>query len=83
MCVFGCSKKKLCAIYGKWTECLYTVDCASFDAHKKTDRKNSDDKRGNKQVFSFTAFKITYVVPIWFKLKGQFIQKYLFFSSYL
>uniref|UniRef100_A0A671YTL6 Oxysterol-binding protein n=1 Tax=Sparus aurata TaxID=8175 RepID=A0A671YTL6_SPAAU len=48
------SKKKLCAIYGKWTECLYTVDCASFDAHKKTDRKNSEDKKGNKQVFSFT-----------------------------
>ncbi|XP_030258668.1 oxysterol-binding protein-related protein 1-like isoform X2 [Sparus aurata] len=43
------SKKKLCAIYGKWTECLYTVDCASFDAHKKTDRKNSEDKKGNKQ----------------------------------
>ncbi|KAM9350210.1 oxysterol-binding protein-related protein 1-like isoform 2-T2 [Symphorus nematophorus] len=43
------SKKKLCAIYGKWTECLYTVDSAAFDAHKKTDRKNSDEKKGNKQ----------------------------------
>ncbi|KAG8014410.1 Oxysterol-binding protein-related protein 1 [Nibea albiflora] len=45
------SKKKLCAIYGKWTECLYTVDAATFDNHKKTDRKNSDEKKGNKQVF--------------------------------
>uniref|UniRef100_A0A8C4H1K9 Oxysterol-binding protein n=1 Tax=Dicentrarchus labrax TaxID=13489 RepID=A0A8C4H1K9_DICLA len=43
------SKKKLCAIYGKWTECLYTVDSATFDAHKKTDRKNSEEKKGNKQ----------------------------------
>ncbi|XP_070774257.1 oxysterol-binding protein-related protein 1-like [Enoplosus armatus] len=43
------SKKKLCAIYGKWTECLYTVDPATFEAHKKTDRKNSDEKKGNKQ----------------------------------
>ncbi|KAM3605070.1 uncharacterized protein V6R79_020099 [Siganus canaliculatus] len=43
------SKKKLCAIYGKWTECLYTVDSATFDAHKKTDKRNSDDKKGNKQ----------------------------------
>nr|XP_046265225.1 oxysterol-binding protein-related protein 1-like isoform X2 [Scatophagus argus] len=43
------SKKKLCAIYGKWTECLYTVDSATFDAHKKTDKKNSDEKKGNKQ----------------------------------
>ncbi|XP_041804959.1 oxysterol-binding protein-related protein 1-like isoform X4 [Chelmon rostratus] len=43
------SKKKLCAIYGKWTECLYTVDSATFDAHKKTDKKNSDEKKGSKQ----------------------------------
>ncbi|KAM7379374.1 hypothetical protein PAMP_004932 [Pampus punctatissimus] len=43
------SKKKLCAIYGKWTECLYTVDPATFDAHKKTDRKNSEEKKGNKR----------------------------------
>ncbi|XP_029308589.1 oxysterol-binding protein-related protein 1-like isoform X2 [Cottoperca gobio] len=43
------SKKKLCAIYGKWTECLYTVDPATFDAHKKIDKKNADEKKGNKQ----------------------------------
>ncbi|XP_055084380.1 oxysterol-binding protein-related protein 1-like isoform X3 [Periophthalmus magnuspinnatus] len=43
------SKKKLCAIYGKWTECLYTVDPAAFEAHKKSDKKNSDDKKGKKQ----------------------------------
>ena len=29
------SKKKLCALYGKWTECLYSVDPATFDAYKK------------------------------------------------
>ncbi|XP_005721425.1 oxysterol-binding protein-related protein 1 isoform X1 [Pundamilia nyererei] len=44
------SKKKLCAIYGKWTECLYTVDPATFDAHKKTEKKNPDEKKGNKQT---------------------------------
>ncbi|XP_014847143.1 PREDICTED: oxysterol-binding protein-related protein 1-like isoform X2 [Poecilia mexicana] len=43
------SKKKLCAIYGKWTECLYTVDSANFDAHKKMDKKNSEEKKGNKE----------------------------------
>ncbi|XP_040910704.1 oxysterol-binding protein-related protein 1-like isoform X2 [Toxotes jaculatrix] len=42
------SKKKLCAIYGKWTECLYTVDPATFDAHKKSDKKNSDEKKGKQ-----------------------------------
>ncbi|XP_055739446.1 oxysterol-binding protein-related protein 1-like [Salvelinus fontinalis] len=44
------SKKKLCAIYGKWTECLYTVDAATFDAHKKSDKKNSEEKKSNKQT---------------------------------
>ncbi|KAL3055214.1 hypothetical protein OYC64_017997 [Pagothenia borchgrevinki] len=43
------SKKRLCAIYGKWTDCLYTVDPAAFDAHKKSDKKNLDEKKGNKQ----------------------------------
>lgn len=47
---YVCSKKKLCAIYGKWTDCLYTVDPAAFDAHKKSDKKNLDEKKGNKQV---------------------------------
>lgn len=48
--LFFYSKKKLCALYGKWTECLYTIDAATFDAHKKTDKKSSDDKKTNKQV---------------------------------
>ncbi|KAI1902259.1 hypothetical protein AGOR_G00042860 [Albula goreensis] len=42
------SKKKLCALYGKWTECLYTVDPASFDAHKKTDKKKEEEKKSSK-----------------------------------
>uniref|UniRef100_A0A3Q2EJJ1 Oxysterol-binding protein n=1 Tax=Cyprinodon variegatus TaxID=28743 RepID=A0A3Q2EJJ1_CYPVA len=43
------SKKKVCAIYGKWTECLYTVDPANFDAHKKMDKKNLEEKKSNKE----------------------------------
>ncbi|KAM6918580.1 oxysterol-binding protein-related protein 1-like [Xenentodon cancila] len=43
------SKKKLCAIYGKWTECLYVVDTAAFDAYKKTDKKNSEEKKSNNK----------------------------------
>uniref|UniRef100_A0A3Q2PN88 Oxysterol-binding protein n=1 Tax=Fundulus heteroclitus TaxID=8078 RepID=A0A3Q2PN88_FUNHE len=43
------SKRKLCAIYGKWTECLYTVDPANFDAHKKADKKNLEEKKRNKE----------------------------------
>ncbi|KAL6104605.1 osbpl1a [Pungitius sinensis] len=39
------SKKKLCAIYGKWTESLYAVDPVTFDSHKKTDKKSSDEKK--------------------------------------
>lgn len=44
------SKKKLCALYGKWTECLYSVDPATFDAYKKNDKKNMDEKKNSKQM---------------------------------
>ncbi|NWH86032.1 OSBL1 protein, partial [Aegithalos caudatus] len=44
------SKKKLCALYGKWTECLYSVDPATFDAYKKNDKKNTEEKKSSKQV---------------------------------
>lgn len=56
-CLFFCSKKKLCAIYGKWTECLYTVDPNTFDVHKKAEKKNAEEKKGNKQVLQVTAVK--------------------------
>ncbi|KAF3691175.1 Oxysterol-binding protein-related protein 1 [Channa argus] len=42
------SKKKLCALYGKWTECLYVVDIAAFEAHKKNDKKGAEDRKGAK-----------------------------------
>uniref|UniRef100_A0A670Y5D0 Oxysterol-binding protein n=1 Tax=Pseudonaja textilis TaxID=8673 RepID=A0A670Y5D0_PSETE len=44
------SKKKLCALYGKWTECLYSVDLATFEAYKKNDKKNTEEKKNNKQT---------------------------------
>ncbi|KAG5850473.1 hypothetical protein ANANG_G00082840 [Anguilla anguilla] len=40
------SKRKLCALYGKWTECMYTVDPAALDAHRRSDKKNAEEKRG-------------------------------------
>ncbi|KAM4688817.1 oxysterol-binding protein-related protein 1 isoform 2-T2 [Discoglossus pictus] len=43
------SKKKLCALYGKWTECLYCIDPATFDSFKKSDKKNGDEKKNMKQ----------------------------------
>uniref|UniRef100_A0A8C6PEP1 Oxysterol-binding protein n=1 Tax=Nothobranchius furzeri TaxID=105023 RepID=A0A8C6PEP1_NOTFU len=42
--IFDKSKKKLCALYGKWTECLYVVDPAAFEAHKKSDKKSVDQE---------------------------------------
>ncbi|CAN9500661.1 unnamed protein product [Ophioblennius macclurei] len=42
------SKKKLCALYGKWTECLYVVDPAGFEAHKKNDKKGAEEKKSSK-----------------------------------
>uniref|UniRef100_A0AAY4DVS8 Oxysterol-binding protein n=1 Tax=Denticeps clupeoides TaxID=299321 RepID=A0AAY4DVS8_9TELE len=45
------SKKKLCVLYGKWTECLYMVDPATFEEHKKNDKKAAEEKK-NKSVQS-------------------------------
>ncbi|XP_039379311.1 oxysterol-binding protein-related protein 1 isoform X1 [Mauremys reevesii] len=44
------SKKKVCSLYGKWTECLYSVDPATFEAYKKNDKKNTEEKKNSKQV---------------------------------
>uniref|UniRef100_UPI00398F42BA oxysterol-binding protein-related protein 1 isoform X2 n=1 Tax=Pristiophorus japonicus TaxID=55135 RepID=UPI00398F42BA len=42
------SKKKLCAIYGKWTECLWSIDPNTFDTYKKNDKKNTEEKKLSK-----------------------------------
>ncbi|TRY94399.1 hypothetical protein DNTS_027940 [Danionella cerebrum] len=43
------SKKKVCMLYGKWTECMYIVDPAAFETHKKNDKKASEEKKSSKQ----------------------------------
>ncbi|XP_075895521.1 oxysterol-binding protein-related protein 1 isoform X2 [Nelusetta ayraudi] len=43
------SKKKQCALYGKWTECLYAVDPAAFEARKKNSKKVAEEKIVNKE----------------------------------
>ncbi|XP_053739983.1 oxysterol-binding protein-related protein 1 isoform X1 [Synchiropus splendidus] len=40
------SKKKLSALYGKWTECLYVVEPSALEAYKKNDKKGTEDKKG-------------------------------------
>ncbi|XP_056405222.1 oxysterol-binding protein-related protein 2 [Hyla sarda] len=42
------NKKKLCMIYGKWTECMWSVDPATYEAHKKSEKKGGEQKK-NKQ----------------------------------
>lgn len=44
------SKKKLCVIYGKWTECMWAVDPQVYEAHRKADKKGSSENKKNKQV---------------------------------
>ncbi|KAK1156121.1 oxysterol-binding protein-related protein 2-like isoform X1 [Acipenser oxyrinchus oxyrinchus] len=33
------NKKKLCMIYGKWTECMWSVDPSTYDSFKKSEKK--------------------------------------------
>uniref|UniRef100_A0A8B9LN85 Uncharacterized protein n=1 Tax=Astyanax mexicanus TaxID=7994 RepID=A0A8B9LN85_ASTMX len=56
-------KKKICAIYGKWTECLYTVDPATFDLHKKADKKPAEEKKGSKQEMPPPEAETVQVIP--------------------
>ncbi|XP_077390121.1 oxysterol-binding protein-related protein 2 isoform X2 [Festucalex cinctus] len=46
------SKKKLCALYGKWTECLYVIDPAALEAHRKSDSKGAEGKNASRKVGS-------------------------------
>ncbi|XP_058499901.1 oxysterol-binding protein-related protein 2-like [Solea solea] len=39
------NKKKRRVIYGKWTECIYSVDPKVYDAHKKDKKTAADPKK--------------------------------------
>eukprot|EP00062_Callorhinchus_milii_P010334 gi/632955083/ref/XP_007893294.1/ PREDICTED: oxysterol-binding protein-related protein 1 isoform X2 [Callorhinchus milii] len=58
------SKKKICAIYGKWTECLWAVDPNTFDAYKKNDKKNTEEKKPNKTTAASEKEKESDDVPM-------------------
>uniref|UniRef100_A0A3B4XJR7 Oxysterol-binding protein n=1 Tax=Seriola lalandi dorsalis TaxID=1841481 RepID=A0A3B4XJR7_SERLL len=44
------SKKKRRVIYGKWTECMYSVDPKVYETYKKSDKKTGGDLKKPKQV---------------------------------
>ncbi|TKS77262.1 Oxysterol-binding protein-related protein 2 [Collichthys lucidus] len=44
------SKKKHCVIYGKWTECMWSVDPQAYEAHKKSERKGDNKKHKNEEL---------------------------------
>ncbi|CAG6021172.1 unnamed protein product [Menidia menidia] len=41
------SKKKLRVIYGKWTECMWSVDPQTYEAHKKLEKRGDNKKQKN------------------------------------
>ncbi|XP_030624506.1 oxysterol-binding protein-related protein 2b [Chanos chanos] len=43
------SKKKRCVIYGKWTECMWSVDPHDYDTNRKTEKKAAPDTKKQKQ----------------------------------
>uniref|UniRef100_A0A3P9HY51 Oxysterol-binding protein n=1 Tax=Oryzias latipes TaxID=8090 RepID=A0A3P9HY51_ORYLA len=43
------NKKKHCVIYGKWTECMWSVDAQAYEAHKKSEKKG-DRKQKNEEL---------------------------------
>lgn len=43
------SKKKHCVIYGKWTECMWSVDPQAYETHKKSEKKGDGKKHKNDE----------------------------------
>uniref|UniRef100_A0A8D3D4N6 Oxysterol-binding protein n=1 Tax=Scophthalmus maximus TaxID=52904 RepID=A0A8D3D4N6_SCOMX len=43
------SKKKHCVIYGKWTECMWSVDPQAYETHKKSEKKGDNKKHKNQE----------------------------------
>ncbi|CAB1336528.1 unnamed protein product [Coregonus sp. 'balchen'] len=51
------SKKKRRVLYGKWTECMYSVEPKVYEANKKKAEKGNVKK--NKPMYNFTSFTMT------------------------
>ncbi|XP_032375957.1 oxysterol-binding protein-related protein 2 [Etheostoma spectabile] len=49
------SKKKRRVTYGKWTECMYSVDPKIYETYKKSDKKSGGDPKKLKQGHSCEA----------------------------
>uniref|UniRef100_A0AAR2JJ44 Oxysterol-binding protein n=1 Tax=Pygocentrus nattereri TaxID=42514 RepID=A0AAR2JJ44_PYGNA len=41
-------KKKRCVIYGKWTECLWSVDPQVYESHRKNDKRGTAETKKPK-----------------------------------
>uniref|UniRef100_A0A8C1AQH7 Oxysterol-binding protein n=1 Tax=Cyprinus carpio carpio TaxID=630221 RepID=A0A8C1AQH7_CYPCA len=49
------SKKKHQVIYGKWTECVYSIEPKVYEVNKKAEKKSGGDSKKHKQVQSSTG----------------------------
>lgn len=52
------SKKKHCVIYGKWTECMWSVDPQAYEAHKKAEKKGDSKKHKNVSSVCVAAARV-------------------------
>ncbi|XP_035755184.1 oxysterol-binding protein-related protein 2 isoform X3 [Egretta garzetta] len=39
------NRKKLCVIYGKWTECLWCTDPTTYETYKKNEKRGGEQKK--------------------------------------
>lgn len=57
------SKKKHCVIYGKWTECMWSVDPQAYEAHKKSEKKGDKKQKNvsNSGFFDLLHIFLSYI----------------------
>lgn len=53
------SKKKRVVVYGKWTECVYSIETKVYEANKKAEKKSGGDSKKHKQVVSTSRLSLT------------------------
>lgn len=86
-CCGWTSKKKRSVLYGKWTECMYSVDPKLYETYKKSEKKTSSDSKKLKQVRQASGDVLPWFVEmkchlqIIFSTFHMWLKQYLFLSQ--
>lgn len=53
------SKKKYRVLYGKWTECVFSIEPKVFEANRKAEKKSGGDSKKHQPVKGVSHLSLT------------------------